>query len=90
MADLFQREDSHFLVFFDADKTVQLLPRQRIVFSVGDNVSVYFPTSTLKDDGTEDIQDIPYGGKVFFSGSKFKIFNVSLEIYKSIIKIEQF
>lgn len=90
MADLFQREDSHFLVFFDVDKTVQLLPRQRIVFSVGDNVSVSFPTSTLKDDGTEDIQDIPYGGKVFFSGSKFKIFNVSLEIYKSIIKIEQF
>lgn len=68
MADLFQREDSHFLVFFDADKTVQLLPRQKIVFSVGDNVSV------SKDDGTEDIQDIPYAGKVFFSGSKFEIF----------------
>lgn len=74
MADLFQREDSHFLVFFDTDKTVQLLPRQKIVFSVGDNVSVSFPTSTLKDDGTEDIQDIPYAGKVFFSGSKFEIF----------------
>lgn len=70
MVELFHKEDSHFLVFFDADKTVQLLPKQKINFLDHDNVTVLFPTSTLLEDGTEEIQDIPYTGRVFFSGSK--------------------
>lgn len=70
MVELFHKEDSHFLVFFDADKTVQLLPKQKINFLDHDNVTVLFPTSNLLEDGTEEIQDIPYTGQVFFSGSK--------------------
>lgn len=70
MDELFHKEDSHFLVFFDADKTVQLLPKQKINFLDHDNVTVLFPTSNLLEDGTEEIQDIPYTGWVFFSGSK--------------------
>lgn len=70
MVELFNKEDSHFLVFFDADKTVQLLPKQKINFLDHDNVTVLFPTSNLLEDGTEEIQDIPYTGRVFFSGSK--------------------
>lgn len=70
MVELFHKEDSHFLVFFDADKTVQLLPKQKINFLDHDNVTVLFPTSNLLEDGTEEIQDIPYTGRVFFSGSK--------------------
>lgn len=70
MDELFHKEDSHFLVFFDADKTVQLLPKQKINFLDHDNVTVLFPTSNLLEDGTEEIQDIPYTGRVFFSGSK--------------------
>lgn len=70
MAQLFHREDSHFLVFFDADKTVQLLPKQKITFLDEDNVTVFFPTSNLREDGTEEIEDIAYTGRVFFSGSK--------------------
>lgn len=62
MVELFHKEDSHFLVFFDADKTVQLLPKQsaKINFLDHDNVTVLFPTSNLLKDGTEEIQDIPY------------------------------
>lgn len=70
MVQLFQREDSHFLVFFDADKTVQLLPKQKITFLDEDNVTVFFPTSNLREDGTEEIENIAYTGRVFFSGSK--------------------
>ena len=70
MVQLFYKEDSHFLVFFDADKTVQLLPKQKINFLDDDYVTVLFPTSNLREDGTEEIQDIPYTGRVFFSGSK--------------------
>lgn len=70
MVELIHKEDSHFLVFFDADKTVQLLPKQKINFLDHDNVTVLFPTSNLLEDGTEEIQDIPYTGRVFFSGSK--------------------
>lgn len=70
MVELFHKEDSHFLVFFDADKTVQLLPKQKINFLDHDNVTVLFPTSNLLEDGTEEIQDIPYTGRVFFSESK--------------------
>lgn len=70
MVELFHKEDSHVLVFFDADKTVQLLPKQKINFLDHDNVTVLFPTSNLLEDGTEEIQDIPYTGRVFFSGSK--------------------
>lgn len=70
MVELFHKEDSHFLVFFDADKTVQLLPKQKINFLDHDNVTVLFPTSNLLEDGTEEIQDLPYTGRVFFSGSK--------------------
>lgn len=70
MVELFHKEDSHFLVFFDADKTVQLLPKQKINFLDHDNVTVLFPTSNLLEDGAEEIQDIPYTGRVFFSGSK--------------------
>lgn len=55
---------------FDADKTVQLLPKQKINFLDHDNVTVLFPTSNLLEDGTEEIQVIPYTGRVFFSGSK--------------------
>lgn len=70
MVELFQKKDSHFLVFFYADKTVQLLPKQKINFLDHDNVTVLFPTSHLLENGTEEIQDIPYTGRVFFSGSK--------------------
>lgn len=70
MVELIHKEDSHFLVFFDADKTVQLLPKQKINFLDHDNVTVLFPTSNLLEDGTEEIQDIPYTGRVFFSESK--------------------
>lgn len=71
MVELFHKEDSHFLVFFDADKTVQLLPKQKINFLDHDNVTVLFPTSNLLEDGTEEIHlDIPYTGRVFFSESK--------------------
>lgn len=74
MVELFHKEDSHFLVFFDADKTVQLLPKQKINFldhdNDNDNVTVLFPTSNLLEDGTEEIQDIPYTGRLFFSESK--------------------
>lgn len=49
---------------------MQLLPKQNINFLDHDNVTVLFPTSNLLKDGTEEIRDIPYTGRVFFSGSK--------------------
>lgn len=73
------KEDSHFLVFFPMDKTVQLLPNQRISFksvshsSADDDeldVSVMYETINIDDSGREVIAEIPYNGKVLFSGGK--------------------
>lgn len=72
MASLYSKEDPYFLVYFSVDKSIHLLPKKRISFEDESELSVkvHFETSNLQDDGTEVIEDLPYDGKIFFSGSK--------------------
>jgi hypothetical protein len=71
----FDKQDSHFVVFFDCDKSMHILSRSKVgdVDDTG-KVHIMWKTSKLADDGSEVIEDMPYDGVVLFSGSKLRIY----------------
>lgn len=71
--DIFSTDDSHFFVFFPIDKTVKLLPMQRLNFKEDSNVVVIFETVHIQEDGMKVIEAMPYDGKVIFSGDKYHL-----------------
>lgn len=79
----FTKEDSHFVVFFDVDKSLQTLPKSRIggQLDESEKVTVLWKTSKMLEDGTEVVGDMPYDGIVVFSGSKYFIHHLNCNVY---------
>ena len=79
----FTKEDSHFVVFFDVDKSLQTLPKSRIggQLDESEKVTVLWKTSKMLENGTEVVEDMPYDGIVVFSGSKYFIHYLNCNVY---------
>uniref|UniRef100_K1P976 Uncharacterized protein n=1 Tax=Magallana gigas TaxID=29159 RepID=K1P976_MAGGI len=64
---------SHFVVYFDVDKSIQTLPKSRLKTEDTDGkVTVLWKTSKMMENGIEVVEDMPYDGTVVFSGSLIK------------------
>ncbi|XP_078331138.1 uncharacterized protein LOC144624967 [Crassostrea virginica] len=86
----FTKEDSHFVVFFDVDKSLQTLPKSRIggQLDESEKVTVLWKTSKMLEDGTEVVGDMPYDGIVVFSGSDENLTDKDTTMAQSPKKIE--
>ncbi|XP_069110331.1 uncharacterized protein [Argopecten irradians] len=71
----FEKTDTHFSVFFQEDKTIQIVVKDKVVFGEDEHVKVLWKTSNITDDGRTVVEDMPYEGVVIFSGSLIKCRN---------------
>lgn len=68
------RSDPYFVVFFEYDRQLQTVACTKAKFTSTNDieVAVKFKTTVLEDDGREVLSEMPYAGKVVYSGSKNK------------------
>ena len=74
----FEKADSHFVIFFLSDKSLETLSKDKIpdldeVVNDG-KCKALWPTGKITEDGRDAVEDMPYDGVIAFSGGKLSIF----------------